>query len=207
MRGPALVGDESRAALKAAVESIEAGSSAEVVVAIRPCSGSYRGADLTFGFFLAELALGLILFLPQEFWLETIPIDLALFFVLGAVVAAHSPWLRRGLTRERTRRARVLAAARATFVERGVLRTRGRTGILVYVSLLERRVELVADAGVPEEAMGEPWRRAVAGLEAALDAPAATAFAAALRELGPPLARALPRADDDENELPDEVSV
>ena len=55
-------------------------------------------------------------------------------------------------------------AARAAFVDQGISRTRGRTGILVFVSLFEREVEVVADVGVDPVLLGEDWTRAVAAL-------------------------------------------
>src|SRR5438045_3928208 len=69
---------------------------------------------------------------------------------LGAVLAELLParLIERGL------RERVLAAARAAFVELGVHRTRARTGVLVYVSVRERRVELVCDVAVVDKVAG-----------------------------------------------------
>jgi putative membrane protein len=89
----------------------------------------------------------------------------------------------------------------------GVGRTRDRNGVLVFVSLFERRVGVVADVGIDPRAMGAAWTDAVGALEASLAAGADTErFLAALAALGPPLAAAMPHRDDDVNELPDEVA-
>ena len=37
------------------------------------------------------------------------------------------------------------------FMESGVSNTRDRTGILIFISILERRVELLADRGIAEK--------------------------------------------------------
>ena len=97
-------------------------------------------------------------------------------------------------------------AARATFVERRVHSTTGRTGILLYVSVLEREAALVVDLGVEPLAATDGWRRAVEELETAVRGGAdGNAVAARLRALGDLLAPVLPCGPDDVNELPDEV--
>jgi uncharacterized membrane protein len=54
--------------------------------------------------------------------------------------------------------------------------------------------------------MGDDWSRAVAAVEAAVRGPSTmVAVSRALTDLGEVLARTMPRADDDTNELPDDV--
>src|SRR5262249_56991000 len=75
---------------------------------------------------------------------------------------------------------RVFERARRCFAEQGLTRTRGRTGILILATLLERRVVVLADEGIhralgPDESWSEVvdlavhgmrHRRPVEGLEA-----------------------------------------
>ena len=83
---------------------------------------------------------------------------------------------------------------------------RARTGILVFVSLLENDVEIVTDIGVDPNGMGAPWRDALKALdEAARDDVSPEELAQLLLAIGDPLAAALPITEDDVNELPDEV--
>lgn len=100
----------------------------------------------------------------------------------------------------------MLLAAKASYFDHGVSETRGRTGVFLYLSLTERAAVVLADSGVRREVPREPWERAVAGLSAAVAAGARavdlTPHIAALAEL---CAEVLPRAEDDVNELPDEV--
>ena len=102
----------------------------------------------------------------------------------------------------------VRTSARATFVDLGVSRTTGRTGMLVYVSMLERRIEVVLDSALDRALLGPEFSRAIGALELAVrrgaDFPR---FVGALRSLGPILARTLPRLEGDVNELPDEPSA
>jgi putative membrane protein len=186
------------------VKAIEARTSAEVVVAVRRVSGHYRHIDYLVGFVLSLVTLLALLYLPIDFELEVFPVDVALSFAMGAGVSAILPGLRRRLTSRKLLEQNVRTAARATFVELGVSRTSGRTGILVFVSIFERRVELVADVGVDTSALGPEWEQVQAKLSAAVaSAVDSEPFFQALRLMAPPLERILPRSADDINELPD----
>jgi uncharacterized membrane protein len=93
-------------------------------------------------------------------------------------------------------------------MDEGVGRLRGRNGILVYASQLERAVVVVPDLGLDVTRLGSAWQAAVDRLEAALTPRLdLDAFEVALRALGPLLGRVLPRSHDDVNELPDAVDV
>lgn len=195
--------DDARARVKRVIAELETQSSAEVVVAVRPSSGDYRHIDYAVGFAAAFASLLVFIFHPRAMRSDVFPIEQALVFVLGAAVSRLLPPLRRVLSSRKRLDENVERAARAAFVELGVSRTRERTGILVYLSMLERDVRVVADIGVPED-VAEKLSKAL--VPAVRDADLSR-FVSALGSTSKALARALPRRADDENELPDEVHV
>jgi putative membrane protein len=200
--------DRARAEAKAAVQAIEAQTSAEVVVALRHASAKYHEADYLFGFLVSLAVLVTMLFVDREFMLGSFPVGVALGFAIGAAVAAYVPPLRRAFVPPPRRRAAVRTAARAAFVDLGVSHTHRRTGILVFVSMFERRVEVVADVGVDPHALGPEWTQAVLALERSLlPSPSLDRFLERMRALGPLLAHVLPHHEGDANELPDEVQA
>ena len=197
---------ESKAALAEAARGVEACSSAELVVAVRPRTGSYLHADLLAGIVAGVASTIVLLVAERTFAPLWFVVDPLVIGVVAAVVASHSALWRRALTPSGRRRRRVEEAARATFVERRVHSTTGRTGVLLYVSVLEREAALVVDLGVEALAATDGWRRAVAELETAVRGGAdGNAVALRLRALGDLLAPVLPCGPDDVNELPDEV--
>jgi putative membrane protein len=196
---------ESKARITGVIREVEAQTSAELVVAVRHVSGSYRDADYLGGFALALATLSLLLFLPVTFSIASMPVDVAIAFVVGAVLTAHAPPLRRLLVRGSRRKTAVRAAAREAFVDRGISRTRGRNGILVFVSTFERSAVVVTDVGIDTKALGEKWVAAVSAVEGAASIVDLEGLIAALRTLGPPLGAVMPHRADDVNELPDEV--
>lgn len=189
----------ARHAFKEAIEAIENASAVEVVVAVRQRSARYLHANLVVGAVLAFTALAAMLFASHEFALTSILVDpFAVGVAAGILVEQVAP-LKRLLTPAAWRRREVLRAARATFVERGVHFTTGRTGMLVYVSWLEHQVALVADGGIRVELAA-----ATADLTAAVVRGGA-AVAAQLAALAPAFAADRPHRDDDINELPDAI--
>jgi putative membrane protein len=198
----------ARAEVADAIRAIESATSAEVVVAVRARSGLYRHTDYLFGFFFAFAALLFFLFDSHEFDIDWMPVDTIVAFGLGMLVSFACPPLRRALTSRKLMRSNVAVLARSTFIELKVDRTSGRTGMLVFVSTFERRVEVVPDAGVDPAALGPGFADAVRALEGALRGRQSfPRFLDALRALGPVLAKTLPRMADDVNELPDEPST
>jgi putative membrane protein len=194
-------------ALTESVRQVEAQTCAEVVVVVRRHSGSYRDASLLIGAACAVATLAFGLFSPWPFSLLGIFLDPIVVGIAAALGAGYVPALERWVTLPSERRRRVEVHARSMFVERGIDRTTGRTGVLVYVSLLERDACIVADTGVATNVPAAEWRAVVGEIERAARRVKATAVARAISALGPVLARHLPRAHDDVNELPDEVSV
>lgn len=199
--------DESKRHLAEAVQAVEAVSSAEVVVAVRPQSGSYLHADLLAGVAAALTTLLVLLFSSWTFALVWFVIDPVLAGILVTALSSRWPALRRILTLPAARRRRVEVFARSTFLEKGVHKTRGRTGILLYVSVLEREAEVVVDSGVEPLLTTESWQHAVGGIRQSVRlGEDATAVARQVRELAGLLGTALVRAADDVDELGNEVN-
>jgi putative membrane protein len=85
-------------------------------------------------------------------------------------------------------------------------RTHGRTGILIYVSLREHHAEILADAAIASKVSPEVWGEAMAALLDGIRAgDLASGLVGAVERVGTILAEHFPRADDDQNELPDRV--
>ena len=77
----------------------------------------------------------------------------------GAVgyLLALLPPVRRWLAGEATLDARARRRAAVAFLDQEVFRTRHRTGILLFVSLFERRVVLLADSGIHQKVEEGAW--------------------------------------------------
>jgi putative membrane protein len=196
----------SKNALVDAVKAIEKGSSVEVVIAVKAKSAPHLHTDLIVGFIVAYATLGFMLFSPWPFGVTWIFVDPLIAGAAVALLLAEFPSIRRGLTPLGVRRQAVKAAAHSAFVEKGVGLTRNHTGLLIYISQLERLVEVVADQGIRRAVDQALWDKAVAALHAAVArGEDGRAIARHVRELGQLLATALPGRPDDINEIPDDL--
>lgn len=127
----------------------------------------------------------------------------------GAVTGfliARIPALKRLLAPSARIGAAVHSFALAAFSEHGLHRTRDHTGILILVSLLEHRVEVLADAGINAKVESHTWDEIVHILTDGLKSGrAADAFCRAIARCGEILALHFPRQADDRDELPNRL--
>ena len=132
----------------------------------------------------------------------------AILFAVVAIVVALRP-VRLALTPRVVKRHEVQRRAREIFQSKNLEATRGRTGVLIFVSLAERMAELIADEGIATHVEPQVWERAMAALSAGLKrGEPGAGFAAAVGLCGDVLAERFP-ADpkDNPNQLPDAVVV
>lgn len=200
--------DAGKQRLRAAVKTLEARTSAEIVVAVQPWSASWAAVDCAVGAVMGEAALLYTLFAPQEFGLVWIALIVPAAFALGFMLSRALPGLRMRLAGPGSVRKAVELAARSRFVELGVANTRGRTGVLVYFSLVERMAAVVIDVGVKARVDEGAWTKAVARIQDAVAIHGVreaglVATSEAVEALAEVLEGPLPRAADDVNELED----
>jgi putative membrane protein len=193
----------ARESLAACVKEIESSTDAEVVIIVRARSGHYAHADYLSGLLLAFAALLFLLFSPFTFHLYWVPIDVILFFLLGALISSRSNFLRRLFSRKSFRSKAVRTAAAAMFYEAGIANTHAEMGVLIYLSLLERRLELIADRGVLKGVPSQEWNHEIFELQQTGKTPEPQRFLKALQGLGKLLATHLPPTGENPNELPD----
>lgn len=156
--------------LRARVEEAEKGTPGEIVVFVAPRSGSYEAALWRGGAvgLLLSIALWFVLALSWRGWGMTwlwspiFAVGLSgLGSITGAVLAHRSARFLRVLAGKKLLAHQVHHRAQQTFLEQGVAETAARTGILLFVSLLERRIEIVADKGINAIVPVDQWQEIV----------------------------------------------
>lgn len=190
-------------ALAQAVRDIESQTDAELVIVVRGRSGTYRHADYLCGAIIALVGLVFVLFSPFEFHTYWVPIDVALLFAAGAFVCSRINTLRRTLTAKSFRAKAARAGAAAMFYEAGIANTSAENGLLIYLSLLERRLEVIADRGILKAVPALKWNNAVFELKRIGRKPDPEDLVNAMRNLGDLLAEHMPATGENPNELPD----
>lgn len=94
------------------------------------------------------------------------------------------------------------------FGELGAWDTEENCGVLIYVLLAERRIEIVADRGIQRAVGGEPWQRICEAMQERFRSREFEAGALeAIEAVTGLLAAHFPRRPDDRNELPNELVI
>ncbi|MDQ6651271.1 MAG: hypothetical protein M3Y84_00845 [Acidobacteriota bacterium] len=193
----------AREALSSCIREIETTTDAELVLIVRSRSGSYRHADYLFGTVLAFATLLFLLFSPFDFHQYWVAIDVGLLFLLGTYLSSRSNSVRRLFTNRKFRREAVRLGAAAMFYEAGIANTTAEMGVLIYLSVLERRLELIADRGVLKSVSPLEWNQILFELRQVGRKPEPHTLLKALRDLGGLLSKHLPATRENPNELPD----
>ena len=174
--------EADHALVTAAVAKAERESDGEIVTIVAPRSDSYHDVGLHYAVLGMLLIPALIALLPQGFidWATSLALGwnaelsrgalmallfvaLALVFLIVRFALAWMP-LRMALTPGTTKSRRVRRRAIELFKVGAEKRTAGRSGILLYLSLLEHRAEIVADEAIHSKVEPEVWGEAMAVL-------------------------------------------
>jgi putative membrane protein len=186
-----------------AIREIEKQTNAEMVVVVRGRSGNYLHADYLFGSIVALIGLVFVLFSPIEFHSYWIPFDVVALFIAGSWVSSRGNWIRRTFTSKKFRANAARIGASAMFYEAGIANTSAENGMLVYLSLLERRLEVIADRGILKAVPPLKWNQCVFELKQVGKEATPQKFIEGLRMTGKLLAEHLPATGENPNELAD----
>lgn len=196
--------EADRAHITAAIHAAESGTSGQFVAVVAHSADPYLFAPIAWAAVIALLLPGAVLLMrPTLSDAHRYELQLAVFVVL-CVVFLVIPRLHLALVPRHLKVRRAHQLALAQFYEQGVHRTRHHSGVLFFVSLAERYVEIVADHGIHERVGDAQWQAVVATfLEPVRQGHIQAGFAAAIGACGQAMARHFPRDPNATNELSD----
>jgi len=189
--------------IRRAVAEAESRTRGEIVPMVVQASDSYARLHVAGGIALAVTVFvtGMVLW-PRSHpsWFLMLEI---LGYILGDVLLRIDA-VKRLFLSHREMEAKVFDRALRAFYEHELHKTREATGILILASLLERRVQILADRGIHEKVGDSEWRKAASVLTRALkEKRTGDGFCEAIAICGEVLARHFPAAGENPNELPD----
>ena len=208
--------------IKNAVSAAEGETAGEIATAFIKESDDYAVYELLFALFCGFLYLMGIMFFESSieqtikgmFWDYSIRHLLVFysfspFLVIGLFYfLANFPIIDRLVVPKSVMKRKVNQRAVRHFLEAGVYNTKDRTGILIFISQLEHRVELVADKGIAKNIPQEKWdsivNHIIAGIKTKRLVPHLTE---AIAQCGQLLAVHYPVQPDDVNELNDNIAI
>lgn len=199
---------QDRVQIDNAVKEAESHTSGEIVPMIVSRSYHYPMSDVMGGFvFALPVALVLTYFLGGWFWLGHYNMWLFLGLVTILFICFHQAIkrmdsLKRIFISDKEIDEEVEEAAIIAFFREGLYRTKDETGILIFISVFERRVWVLADRGINAKVKEGEWDAIVRMItEGINNKNQAEAICKAIAETGRMLKEHFPRKEDDTNEL------
>ena len=192
--------------LEATVRDVESRTIGEVVVMVVDSSDPYLEAGVIGGITVGGcVSLVLTILFFHSSLLYFLPLSFLLFFPAQLLMRRDHRWKALLLGAERKEHAVRERALRA-FFEKGLYKTKENTGVLFFLSLLERKVRVLADKGIYQKIGQETLDRyAKAVSQGVRDGRACDALCEAIEGVGELLAKHFPMKAGDIDELPGEV--
>jgi len=216
--------EADHAKVSGAIAAAEAQTNGEIVAVATELSDSYHDVALHWAVIVLIAVLAWAAAFPSwlQWWFDAVMggwrpeatlRELLTFLMVLAVlkftavllILKYMP-LRLALTPGATKHRRVRRRAVTVFKAAAERRTVGRTGILIYLSMGERRAEIVADEAILKVTDAHVWGGAMEALLAEVRAGRpAEGIVAAIAQVGEVLHEHFPRSATDINEIPDKL--
>ena len=189
-------------AISDAVTAVETTTSAELVTVITPSSDDYNFIPLLWPATIALLVgPAMMLLRPDASLLNVTAIQAGVLIALG--LATRWLPLRVWLVPKMVKHRRATLQARAQFLAQNVHLSRDHTGVLIFVSLAERYVEIIADKGINDKVDPHVWSATIDTFRDAVKAGnMVEGLLKTIADCGAVLAQHCPPSPDDINELP-----
>jgi len=201
-------GEDDRRAVREALAASESRTVGEILPVVVERSDPHPAGEwrTAMSFLLVGSSLW-IAWLPWDHPVWLLMVQLALG-AIGFGLARVLPDLRRAFVFEDRATAVAEEQAFQEFFAQGLHRTRHGTGVLLFVSLFERRVVVLADQGIASKVAPDFWVGVdTAVLEGIRRGSLRDGLIEGIRRVGEILARDFPPPADDVNEIPDRVVV
>jgi putative membrane protein len=216
--------EADHARVSTAIAAAEGTTAGEIIAVVTEASDPYHDVALHWSVLVLIAVLAWAAACPTclEYWWDLVVggwhsepslRELLTFLMILAVakftavllILKYMP-LRLALTPGATKTRRVRRRALAVFKAAAERRTAGRTGILIYLSMGERRAEIIGDEAITSVTTPETWGEAMTDLVAHVkQGRVADGMVAAIDDIGVVLSEHFPRSVEDKNEIPDKL--
>ncbi len=198
--------DKEKEQIKEVTATVESRTIGEIAVMVVDESSQYHEAEILGGTILGSLValIATILFFHESIWWY-VPLSFLLFFPAWFFFKKSHALKIYCIGNKRKEKAVKERALRA-FYEKGLYKTKQNTGVLFFISILERKVWVLADKGIHEkikqDTLNKFARHVAQGIR---EGHACDTLIEAIREAGELLAQYYPIQPGDINELSDEI--
>lgn len=214
--------DSDMQQIKDAVQKAESKTTGEIALALTAESESYSFWELIASICVSTIVFAILLpfasginnLYESHFWTQPIWF-LPAFYVITSFVTIliafafmNVPCIDRIIIPKRVQKTSVTNRAMRYFAESGVYETEEHSGILIFVSYMERQVRIVADSGIASKISQDLWNIIADDLAQGIKSgQTKEGFISAVEKCGQLLAENFPAHEENPNELSDGLAI
>lgn len=201
-----LFSDDDRTRIAQTIAGVERRTSGEIVAVVAAESGSYLYVPFLWAALAALLVPWPLVYFtwwPVQ-WIYLVQLAVFTFLVLALMPRqVRLALVPRSVLHERAHRRAV-----EQFLVQNLTTTKGRTGVLIFVSIAERYAEIIPDIGIAKKAPDDSWQGIVDKLTSDIgDGQPADGFVTAIESVGAHLVKHFPPGSHDPHQLPNHLIV
>jgi putative membrane protein len=195
---------DDHARLTREIRNAEATTSGEIYVVVAHSADEFRFVPLLWGIAFALLLPWFLRFATNLSVTMILSLQAVGFMVVSAILSL--PALRYRVVPPVIAGDAAHRAALAQFMAHGVHLNAERTGVLLYVCMVPRRIEVVADSAIHAKVSSETWQKTLSQIATeAREGRLVEGLAAAIRTVGAVLAEHFPRSAEHRHERSNRV--
>ena len=204
-----LFSQDEVARIEAAIAAAEKQTEGEIVPMVVATSDAYPAANLRFAIvFAGVLSCIATYYLPHVLGYLTFALWFFPLLTLGLLIISFIPKIKKPFLNSVEVERETFERAVFEFSHHKVYKTKERTGILIYLSILERRVIVLADEGINAKVEPEMWNTVVKELVASIkEGRMAEGLEVAIAACGKSLAQHFPAGPENVNQLRNRLIV
>ncbi len=201
----ALISDSNKQQIAEAIRNAESKTSGELVTVIAREADNYYYIPTLWAALTALVFPALItLFQLQHTLLGSYGAQVSWFFL--AALLFRIPAIKYRLIPMAVKQQRAARLAREQFLLQNLHHTDGRTGVLLFVSVAEHYVEILADKGINDRVLAGTWETVVSDFVVRVkEGQIVDGFLHAIEACGEQLAKHFPPQDGERDELPNHL--
>jgi putative membrane protein len=190
------------------ISELEQASQIETVVLIKQRSGNYDDVPMALASNLSLLTFSVLFFIDKGVEDYLIYFATLAAFGLGLLIGLALPEVQGLFVKKNRKQRNVEIMARALFQKGGLHHTSAKTGTLIYFSLLEKMVYIVADRGAQLAIPEEEWQKIITNLQSIFNTKnTANSLLKELEKCKETFNNYIPALENNINELPNNLSI
>ncbi|MDC1174264.1 TPM domain-containing protein [Bacteriovoracaceae bacterium] len=200
--------DIDKKRIEEAISLVEARTDAEVIPIIFRKSDNYPGAHLRCAILFGMLIPAIIYMIPIDFDRPELYVYGQITGLLLGYVLTFNDRMKRLFCTFGEMKEEVYQRCTQAFLENGLHTTKDNTGILIAISLLEHKVEIMADYGINQKVNKNTWKEICQGLTKKIKSGDINGgIVEAINECGKHLIEHFPKTEDNQNELSNQLVI